>query len=155
MIPYKDNDNTISSCKNTKKGRKTVLPWFKMPVDYWRSPAVQLLSLEKQGLLANYLCFMHWGEEYGHLSCGGQPLKAEELANLIPASKEVHLSAHAEFKQKGLLDRDGRGILFSPMLIDQRKQNEENKARVQKFYKKNGRETPSSEHEDLVLREYA
>jgi len=95
--------------------KRPSFPWY--PGDWRRDTALQSCSFEVRALWREMLDLMHDGEPYGHLTAGGVPLSAADLARMlgVPARRVVRWMA--ELDARKVFSRTESGVIYSRRMV--------------------------------------
>jgi hypothetical protein len=93
------------------RAKRPSFQWY--PGDHRRDTAVQACSFEARGLWREMLDFMHDGEPYGHLTAGGVPIDAVQLARIVGAPVAKVRAWLGELEKRKVFSRTPAGVIYS------------------------------------------
>lgn len=95
--------------------KRPAFQWY--PGDMRRDLGVQACSFEARALWREMLDLMHDGEPYGHLTAGGVPIKAADLARLVGKSSGVVAKWLKELEDRKVFSRTTAGVIYSRRMV--------------------------------------
>lgn len=106
------NKGSMTMTKRKKKD------WFKFQPQAWRGDdALQLCSLEAQGLWINMICIMHNEDDYGHLVLNGRPVSDAQLARLTGTDESTIQRLKSELETADVFSTSNKGVIYSRRMV--------------------------------------
>ena len=96
--------------------KRPALQWY--PGDHRRDTALQACPSLARAIWRDMRDLMHDGAPYGHLTAGGQPIDARELARMIGGvtPRQVR-EALEELEKRQVFSRTAEGIIYSSRMV--------------------------------------
>lgn len=98
-----------------ERAKRPAYQWY--PGDFRRDTALQACSFEARALWREMLDLMHDGEPYGHLTAGGVPIAAADLARMVGKPLAAVSRWMAEMEARRVFSRTEDGIIYSRRMV--------------------------------------
>jgi hypothetical protein len=95
--------------------KRPAFQWY--PGDLRRDVAVQACTFEARALWREMIDLMHDGEPYGHLTAGGLPIDAPQLARIVGVTPARATRWVVELESRKVFSRTGDGVIYSRRMV--------------------------------------